>query len=119
VYGVLKKNVTKMQMLLMVESNFREVAQYVRFFQEAIPLEAYHPVIVLKSRNLVERAEIAVNFPKMDVYYDVDNLFWKHSGGWEVLVVRPDCYIEYAGKLSDFENAKKHVNSRVRRRSSL
>jgi len=67
----------------------------------------------------VESAEIAVNFPKMDVYYDIDSLFWNHVGGWEVLVVRPDCYIEYAGKLSDFENLKKHVNCRVRRRSSL
>jgi len=115
VYSVLAKHFGKMQLFLNLEGNFEAAAELISYMKTLISLEIHHVVIVLKSKDLEKSAEISQRFPKTDVYYDADGVFWKHVTGWEVVLVRPDCYLQYVGRLSDFDKIKQHIHDRVRK----
>jgi len=107
VYSVLARNFGKMQMFLNLESNINVAAELISFLS-TLSVDV-HVVLVLKSKDLEKVDEITLKFPKMDIYYDADGLYWKHVTGWEVILVRPDCYLQYVGRLFDFDVIKQHI----------
>jgi len=115
VYSVLTRNFGKMNVFLNLESNYRAAAELISYFCTTLSVDIYRIAVVLKSKEFEKSAGISENFPKTDVYYDADGLYWKHVTGWEVVLVRPDCYLQYVGRLSDFDKIKQHIHDRVRK----
>jgi 2-polyprenyl-6-methoxyphenol hydroxylase-like FAD-dependent oxidoreductase len=94
IYTLFEEHFTKV-VLFYLGSNTQRAQELINYiaahYSDFIDAIAIYP-----SKSEAENAATAI--PEQQLYYDANGMITSQFHGWDIVLIRPDCYIEYLGR---------------------
>jgi len=99
IYSILQQHYTQMQ-IFMVSTETQKVRELIDHVHDNY--KGFISVrVICPSKTAAEELKDKTHISNEQLYYDSDGLTVAHFHGWDIILIRPDCYVEYLGRPTE------------------